>query len=238
MTDDILVIGATSSLGVSICRQLAKNGSNLTLAGRNKDELKNLAGDLSIRFGVKTEIAVIDLGANKLSCEQFTAKDFDSVFMLAGDMGSENKNDISNIGHIINVNFTAPAQILTAIAQKMEHRKHGNIVVVSSVAGDRGRQSNYPYGSAKAGLTAFASGLRNRLCKHNVHVMTVRPGFIDTPMTYGMESPLIADRDYVAAQIIAALGKKKDSIYVPFFWRYIMLIIMHIPEKIFKKLGL
>ena len=238
MTDDILVVGATSSLGVSLCRKLASAGNNITLTGRNKEELDKLASDLSIRFSIRTNIIILDLAANKISCAPFVKKDFDSVYVLAGDMGNEDHNDTANIEHVIKVSFSAPAQVITAIAEKMEKEKRGNIVIVSSVAGDRGRQSNYLYGGSKAGLTTFAAGLRNRLCKSNVHVMTVKPGFIDTPMTYGMQSPLIASRDYVASQIIKALSKKRNSIYTPFFWRYIMLIIIHIPERIFKTLEL
>ncbi len=233
-----LIIGATSSLGIAICRKLAQQGEDLILCGRNEEELQLISSDLSIRSGIKTSIIILDLSAKKMAINTLLKEDFGTVYMIAGDMGTEDKNDISNIDHVININFTAPAKLLTAIAEKMENAKQGSIVVISSVAGDRGRQSNYPYGSAKAGLTAFASGLRNRLCKHNVHVMTVKPGFIDTPMTYQMNSPLIASREYVADQIIKALDKKKNSIYVPFFWRYIMLIICLIPERIFKKINL
>lgn len=238
MSHNILIIGATSSLGVALCRKLAKQGHALTLSGRDKTQLLSLSQDLHTRFCTDIQIIVADLSTLDIPFELFTSKPYDVVYMVAGDMGTNDKNNYYNIAHVIKVNFTTPAQILTAIAAKMEERKKGSIAIISSVAADRGRQSNYVYGSAKAGLTAFASGLRNRLYKHNVHVMTVKPGFIDTPMTYGMNSPLIADRYNVASQIIKALAKKKNSIYVPFFWRYIMLVIMHIPEQIFKKLTL
>ena len=111
-------------------------------------------------------------------------------------------------------------------------------MLISSIAGDRGRQSNYAYGSAKAALNAFASGLRNRFFKQGVHVVTVKPGFLDTPMTWGMQSPLIASREIAAEYIIYAMKVRKNIVYVPFFWRYIMLIIIHIPEAIFKRLKL
>ena len=146
--------------------------------------------------------------------------------------------DVGNIRNTIKINFTAAAEVISLVADKMLQAGSGKIAVISSVAGDRGRQSNYIYGSAKAGLSAFTSGLRNKLASTKVHVMTVKPGFVDTPMTYGMESPLIFPREKAAQGIIKALSKKKDIVYIPFFWRYIMLIIIHIPEKIFKKLKL
>jgi decaprenylphospho-beta-D-erythro-pentofuranosid-2-ulose 2-reductase len=238
MANKILVIGATSSLGVAICRVLASANHSLILCGRNNEELEILRQDLVIRYGIDVSITILDLAEGSLNISGIIDEEFDSIYMVAGDMGKENKNDMDNIESIININFTAPAKILTAISTKMEAKKQGCIVIVSSVAGDRGRQSNYPYGAAKAGLTVFASGLRNRLCKSGVHVMTVKPGFIDTPMTFSMNSPLIARREYVAKKIMLAAESKKDSIYVPFFWCYIMLIIRHIPEFIFKKMGL
>ena len=158
-------------------------------------------------------------------------------------MGSDDPTDIDNLAYTVKVNYTVPAQLATAAALALSkkdssEKTKGRIVIVTSVAGDRGRQSNYAYGSAKAALSTFASGLRNRFCKQGVHVMTVKPGFIDTPMTWSMSSPLVASREFVAGKIIDAMEKEKDVIYVPFFWRFIMLIIIHIPEKIFKKLSM
>ena len=112
------------------------------------------------------------------------------------------------------------------------------MVIIGSVAGDRGRASNYEYGAAKAAIATFTSGLRNRYAKLGLHIMTVKPGFVDTPMTWGMNIPLIASRETISDAILKAMAKKKDVIYAPWFWKFIMLIIMHIPEKIFKKLKL
>jgi short-subunit dehydrogenase len=121
----------------------------------------------------------------------------------------------------------------------MEARGAGNVVGVSSVAGDRGRLGNYVYGSAKAGFTAYLSGLRNRLGRKGVHVMTVKPGPVDTAMTWGIEGMfLVAPPEKVAKDILKAVRKRKDVIYTPFFWRYIMLIIRHVPERIFKKMSI
>src|SRR5690606_36266376 len=117
------------------------------------------------------------------------------------DMGGSDATDLKNLRHVTELNYILPAQIATAAGERLRARQSGSIVIVSSVAGDRGRQSNYPYGSAKAALSAFASGLRNRLYKDNVHVMTVKPGFVGTPMTWSMKSPLIASRESVAEAI-------------------------------------
>jgi short-subunit dehydrogenase len=158
-------------------------------------------------------------------------------------MGSSDPTNLDNIHQTTWLNYTVPAQLATAAAVRLSEQKSGrayagSITLISSVAGDRGRQSNYAYGSAKAALNTFASGLRNRFFKQGVHVMTVKPGFIDTPMTWGMKSPLIASRESVAESIVEAMKNRSNVVYVPFFWRYIMLIIIHIPEMIFKRLSL
>jgi short-subunit dehydrogenase len=150
--------------------------------------------------------------------------------VAAGDIAS------ADIKTMTNVNYIAPAIIMSAVADTMETNT-STIIVISSVAGDRGRKSNYIYGSAKAALSSFASGLRNRYFG-KIHVMTVKPGFLDTPMTYGMNSKLIFNKDKAAKIILNAAAKKVDVLYVPFFWRYIMLIIKTIPEIVFKRLNL
>lgn len=235
---NILVFGATSSLGIAICRQIANQASSLILVGRNQEELEILAHDLNIRFAIKTDLIVQDFSSHKFSYDFLYKKKYDEVFMLVGDMGNKDQDDIQNIEEVIKVNFLMPAKILTLICQIMVQNKRGKIALISSVAGDRGRQSNYPYGSAKAAISTFASGLRNRFSNLGIHIMDVKLGFTDTPMTYEINSPLIASREYVAKEIIKALNCNKNIIYVPFFWRYIMLIIKNIPEAIFKKMKL
>jgi decaprenylphospho-beta-D-erythro-pentofuranosid-2-ulose 2-reductase len=235
-----LVVGATSSLAQAMCRELAAKGYALILAGRDELELEMLAGDLAVRHGGHCTTVSVDLQSASFSPPDFMneAGDFDHIVIATGDMGGTDLSSLYNIAHTMRINYTLPAMLASLAADRMAGKKTGTIVIVSSIAGDRGRQSNYAYGSAKAALTAFTSGLRNRFAKSGVHVMTVKPGFIDTPMTWDMKSPLIASREYVAGQIIKAMEKKKDCIYVPFFWRYIMLIIMHIPEAIFTRLSL
>ncbi|MEZ5690627.1 MAG: SDR family NAD(P)-dependent oxidoreductase [Rickettsiales bacterium] len=236
----VLIIGATSSLAKEIGRLLAKDGDNLVLAGRNEEELKRISSDIAVRYDIVPEIFILDLSESDFDYVGWSESigDVDRVIFMSGDMGSGDNNNLSNIENVIRVNFTEAAKLLTIFAEKMEKQESGSLVVISSVAADRGRQSNYIYGSAKAGLTTFASGLRNRLSKKNVHVLTIKPGFIDTPLTYAINSPLTCNRTKAAEIIVKAIKQKKDEIYVPAIWFWIMLIIRNIPEKIFKRLKL
>lgn len=238
--ETVLVVGATSSLAQALCRVLARTGYRLVLCGRDEAELELLSADIAARFQVHCGVQAADLLANDFSPDILLSRagDIQHVVIAAGDMGASDPTDIPNLATVMRINYTVPAQIATRAAQQLAEKKSGTIVIISSVAGDRGRQSNYAYGSAKAALSTFTSGLRNRFFKQGVHVMTVKPGFVDTPMTWGMHSPLIARRDAVAEKIVAAMRKKKDAIYVPAFWALIMFIITHIPERIFKRLSL
>lgn len=163
------------------------------------------------------------------------------VVLAAGMLGDASlaRQEFSEAEKIIKRNFTGACAILGEIANHFEKQKGGFIIGISSVAGDRGRQSNYIYGAAKGGLSIFLQGLRNRLYPSGVHVMTVKPGFVDTSMTYGKEGMfLVASPEKVGKAIVAALEKKKDVVYIPWFWRLIMMLIKAIPEKIFKKMRL
>lgn len=235
-----LVIGATSSLAHSICRELAARGYRLSLAARDERELEIRCGDLATRFGIECTPIHVDLMEKHFSAATLIerAGAFDTLIFAAGDMGSSEQDDVKNLHHVAMVNYVVPSQVLSVAAEAMAEQGGGTIAVIGSVAGDRGRASNYEYGSAKAALHVFASGLRNRYAKRGVHVMTAKPGFTDTPMTWGMQSPLMARREAVARALIDAMEKRKDVVYLPWFWRYIMFVITHIPEKIFKKLSL
>lgn len=240
-----VVVGATSSLAQALCHALASRGCSLTLAARDEVELDLLARDIFTRYEVKCTRIIVDFLDSGFSPEALADQcgEFSHLFMVAGDMGSADPTGIPNLAYTMHLNYTVPAQICAAAAKTLAERfaqgkKKGHIVIVSSVAGDRGRQSNYAYGAAKAALSTFASGLRNRYCRLGVAVMTVKPGFIDTPMTWGMRSPLTAPRERVAEGMIRAMLKGRDVVYLPFFWRYIMLVILHIPERVFKKLSL
>jgi short-subunit dehydrogenase len=240
-SETVLVLGATSSLAQAICRTLAQQGYGLLLAGRDHDELRLLADDLCVRFECYATCLTFDFMDASFSAPHFieNAPAFSSTIVATGDMGGTDPEDSTNLAMAAHVNYVLPAQLATAAAQRLSTQEGGgSVVIISSVAGDRGRQSNYAYGAAKAALSTFASGLRNRFYARGVHVMTVKPGFVDTPMTWGMNSPLIATRNAVALRIISAMRAKKDVVYVPFFWRFIMLVICHIPEALFKRMKL
>ena len=223
-----LIIGASSALAEALAHTLAKEGYDVTLAGRDEASLVSIASNLSIRYEIKANCLTCDLSRDAPFPD--ITKMPDLLVMAAGTMEGD-------IAHLTSVNYTRPALWLEQLAEKMAE-KGGVIAVIGSVAGDRGRQSNYHYGAAKAALHAFTSGLRNRYANTELHVMTIKPGFVDTPMTYGMQSPLIASREKVAGAIMRAIRKRRNAVYVPWFWLFIMLIITHIPERIFKKLKL
>ena len=238
--DTVLMIGATSSLAQAIARTLAKRGYELVLCGRDENELELLASDLKTRYNVPCRITVADIMEPSFAAQHCIAQAgrFNHMVLAIGDIGTGNPDDLAAVANITAVNFIVPAQIASVAASHMAQQAGGTIAILSSVAGDRGRQSNYAYGSTKAALSTFASGLRNRYASQGVQVLTVKPGFTDTPMTWGMKSPLIASREYVAAQIVTAMEKGKDIVYVPWFWRLIMGIIIHIPEALFKRMRL
>ena len=241
---NVLVVGATSSLAHALCNAIARKGWNIILAGRDREELERTKSDLIIRHNIKAETCICDLAQTDFYGEQLLNEagslgEIDTLFIVAGEMGDPKlRSDSEEIDRVIRVNFLSPIKILAAFADKIEETRSGDIVVISSVAGDRGRQSNYTYGSAKGALSLYAAGLRNRLATKGCHVMTVKPGFVDTPMTYNLKSGLIAPRELVAGMIIDGLEKKRDILYTPPIWHLIMLIIRLIPESIFKKMKL
>lgn len=243
---NILIIGATSAIAQSTARLFAKNKAKIYLVGRNRQKIESVKQDLQVHGATELGDYIFDI--NNIpqhshliyEAEKFLHK-IDCVLIAHGTLSDQNscQRDFDSFQHELCTNFTSVASLLTILANKFESQKSGTIVVISSVAGDRGRKSNYVYGTAKGALTIFLQGLRNRLCASNVNVLTVKPGFTDTPMTANMKKgPLWATSDKVAADIYKAIQAKKDVIYTPWFWRYIMLIIRHIPEAIFKKLSL
>ena len=241
---NVLVVGATSSLAKPLCVLMAQRGWNLVLAGRDMEELERMKGDLTIRHAAKVECCSCDLADPHFSGDQLLAEaaglnDIDLVLIVAGEMGDMKlRSDAAELERVIRINYLSPIKLLATFAEKIEAHGAGDIIVISSVAGDRGRQSNYTYGSAKGALSIYAAGLRNRLVGRGGHVLTVKPGFVDTPMTYTLQSNLIASREKVAGIILKAFDARKNEIYVPAIWGLIMFIIRHIPESIFKKLKL
>lgn len=241
---NILILGATSDMAQAIAKKYANEGWSLTLAALEDEQLEPIAADLRIKTKSTINTAHFDATDFENHNAFYDALETkpDAVVAAFGYMSDQEqvRSDVKDIRRTIDINFTGMATMLGVIADHFEERGSGTIVGISSVAGDRGRQSNYVYGSAKAGLTAYLSGLRNRLAPKGVHVMTVKPGFCRTKMTENMELPaaLTADPEQVANAVFKGMEKKRNEIYILWMWRYIMLIIRHIPEFIFKKMGM
>lgn len=239
----VLILGAHSDIGQALGRAYARQGRPLLLAARAPERLEADATDLRLRYSVEVRVLafdVLDLASHRPFLDGLTAFP-GTVVSVIGFMGSQadSEQDPAAAHVVMDSNYTAPALFLGEAANRLLGTG-GCIVGISSVAGDRGRATNYVYGSAKAGFTAFLSGLRNRLSKTNVQVITVKPGFVDTRMTEGMKLPplLTAQPEEVAAAIVAAEAKRRDVIYVRPIWRVIMAMICLIPERVFKGLKL
>ena len=239
-----LIIGASSDMAVAMSDLLASRGWNLILAGRNIKDIRDQCSDLGIRHKILAEALSLDLMDAKRTRKQIESLDGvpELTVCFAGIMLNEDdaRSNYETADKILTTNFNGVVQAINPIGELLKSEGQGTIAVVSSVAGDRGRQSNYHYGAAKAGLTAYLSGLRNYLFPFGVHVLTVKPGFVRTSMTEGMDlpGPITASAQKVAADIWKAIRKKKNSIYTLWMWKYIMTIICNIPEFVFKRLKL
>jgi decaprenylphospho-beta-D-erythro-pentofuranosid-2-ulose 2-reductase len=240
----VLILGASSDMASAIAAEFAAGGYTIQLAARNPDKLIPLQSDLSIRYGVNCTTHAFDAenpGTHRPFFDSLTPIP-DITVCVFGYLGNQAlaETDWKECERIIMVNYTGAVSILNIIADHYAATGQGTIAGISSVAGERGRMSNYFYGSAKAGFTAYLSGLRNRLFHRGVHVLTIQPGFAYTRMTEGMPlpKPLTAHPREIGAQVYKAIQKKKNTIYVKGMWRWIMLIIRNIPEPLFKKLKL
>lgn len=242
----ILIIGATSAIAQATARLWAAQGHRLYLLGRDDERLATLAADLKIRGADSARHATLDVNdfarhAAVLEAAMAALDGLDLVLMAHGTLGDQKacEQDFSTTLQELNTNAISVISLLTHLANRFEAQKHGSIAVISSVAGDRGRQSNYVYGTAKGAVTIFLQGLRNRLHKSGVQVLTIKPGFVDTPMTAKFKKGLLwAPPDVVARCIQRGVDKRRDVIYAPAFWGVIMLLIRSIPERIFKSLNL
>jgi len=241
----VLILGAASAIAQGASSAFAKRGYNLYLAGRDNDELGRRASDLAIRHNVKVKYGSFDAektDGHEAFLENVLAEtdSLSGIVLSVGYMGDQIKaQNYPDAEKVMKINFTGPVSILSRCANYLEDRGDGFIVGICSVAGDRGRQSNYVYGASKGGLSLYLQGLRNRLYPQGVHVMTVKPGFVDTAMTFGMPGLfLVASPEYVGEKIASGVDKKANTLYVPWFWQFIMLIIRSIPEMLFKRLKL
>lgn len=236
----VLVLGGTSDIGLSLAYRFAAAGHPLQLAARRPQELEAVKADLALRHGVAVTLHPFD-ALKTDSHEAFIAnlpEMPEIAICVVGLLGaqSESERNIAAAIPVMRTNYEGPASILGVIANHFERRGFGTIVGISSVAGDRGRAANYIYGSAKAGFTAFLSGLRNRLAKKGVHVVTVKPGFVATQMTADMTLPkaLTARPDEVARAVYRACQRQQHVIYVRQIWWLVMSAICVIPERAFK----
>ncbi len=243
---NILIVGATSAIAKAIIKQYAQDNHRLYLLARNAQRLNALSQDLKLR--TQADIYADMLDANDFSRHAEVINTavkhmggIDQIIIAHGSLPKQKEieDNFAKIQEEINTNFLSAVSLLTHVVPHMQAKKSGSIIVISSVAGDRGRQDNYIYGSAKSALSVYLQGLRNRLYKEGISVLTVKPGFVDTPMTAELKKNLLFAKPLKVAQsIIKANNKKKDVLYTPFFWRPIMQIIRLIPEKIFKRLSI
>ncbi len=244
LTKKILVLGATSGIAEATCRIWAAQGAQLFLVARNPDKLAAVAADLKTRGAAYVGTAVADLDdtdkhAELLSHAINSLTGMDIAYLAYGVLGDQPRaeQDFEHAAQILHTNFVAPVSLLTWLANFCVQRHAGVLAVLSSVAGERGRKSNYLYGSSKAGLTAFLAGLRNRVDREGVTVLTIKPGPVNTAMTAHMNIRK-ADVNKVAATIVKAIDKRADNLYVPFQWQPIMFVVRNIPDRIFKKMNL
>jgi len=239
----VLIVGATSAIAEATARLFAAEGDRLCLVGRNVTRLQAIAEDLRVRGAAQVETVALD--ANDFSLHESVLTQvaqlmggLDTVLIAHGTLPDQQacQASVEATLEAITTNALSVIALLTLIANRFEQEGSGTIAVISSVAGDRGRQSNYVYGTAKSAVSTFAQGLRNRLSRTGVKVVTIKPGFVDTPMTAAFKKgTLWATPGAVAKRIHRAMAKGEDVVYTPWFWRWIMAIIKAVPESIFKK---
>ncbi len=245
MSDDaVLVLGATSDIGRAVAHAFAAEGYAVQLAARDVAELDADKADLELRHGVAVTLHPFDalaIGEHAAFVDGLPALPTVAVSVV-GFMGdqAESEREVAAAVRVMRANYEGPASVLAALANRFAARGSGTLVGISSVAGERGRATNYVYGSAKAGFTAFLSGLRNRLARAGVHVVTVLPGYVVTRATEGMALPaaLTAAPEEVAAAVVRAVARKRSIVYVRGIWALIMLVVRNIPEPLFKRLRL
>ena len=240
----IVVFGATSAIAQAVARRLAARGARLHLVGRDPAKLEAVRGDLVARgsLGVTTTTADLDDVARHRDLvdeAESALGTIDAAIIAQGTLSDQAacQADFSRTAAEWRTNFIAPASLAAELANRLEARGAGTIAVIGSVAGDRGRKSNYVYGTAKGALAIFLQGLRGRLHDKGVAVVTVKPGFVDTPMTASFAKGLLwATPDKVAAGIVRAMERGTPEVYLPWFWWPIMFILRHVPERIFVRL--
>lgn len=244
---NVLIIGASSAIAQATAKLFAAQGDKLCLVGRNADKLSQIAADLKVRGAPQVSQIIADLNdfaqhESLIKQAVVNLQGLDIVLIAHGTLDDQKacEQDYKTAEACLRTNFLSVVSLVTPLANFFEQQRYGCIAVISSVAGDRGRQSNYVYGTAKGAVNLFLQGLRNRLHPANVQVLTIKPGFVDTPMTAQItkKGALWAQPEQIAAGIYHAIEKRKNCVYLPWFWKIIMGIIIHVPETIFKRLKL
>jgi decaprenylphospho-beta-D-erythro-pentofuranosid-2-ulose 2-reductase len=242
----IIILGATSSIALEVQRQLARQACELLLVARSPERLADLQSDLLVRGAQQvltyfSDLASIQQHAAIFEFVRHTFPDFDTVLLAYGSMHDQKDSETSvdTLLEELQVNFVSATAILTLFAADLERRQTGCLAAITSVAGDRGRRSNYVYGSSKGALSLFLQGLRSRLHPAGVRVITIKPGPVQTPMTDHLPNAArFADPHQVARDIVRALERRSPEVlYTPKIWRYIMIAVQQIPETIFKRLS-
>jgi short-subunit dehydrogenase len=235
-----LILGASSAIARAFAREAAAGGADILLAGRDNDDLMRTAADIRVAFEVAVRVENFDaldfVGHATLAAALADLPGVLNIAVLFGIMPEQAAMDADPAlaRACLEANAVGAISILHHLAPLLEARRAGTVIGFGSVAGDRGRLKNYVYGASKAALHTYLAGLRNRLGRSGVHVMTVKPGFVDTAMTFGLPGMFLVAQPRDVAR--ACLAKKRDVIYVPWFWWGIMAIIRAVPERVFKKL--
>jgi len=238
------VFGVTSRIGREVALRLAEAGFVVWVGARDGDEARRIAEDIAVRTGKPAHAGAFDARAVEshpalVEAIEAAVGPLERVVLAFGDMGEEGRRDPAMLRRVVEVNFLGAASLAELTAERMAERKGGVVAALGSVAGDRGRQSNYLYGSAKGALALYLQGLRNRVFARGVHVCTVKLGFIDTRMTWGLSTKIpIATPEAASRAIVAAMESRADELYWPPFWRGVMGVIKAIPEAGFKRLKL
>ncbi len=240
-----LVLGASSAIARAFARAAAARGADVILAGRDTEDLARTAADIAISTGraaATISFDALDVASHASLVQRLAAvPGVLNVALMFGTMPEQAAIDADPDLALscIASNFSGAVSILHRLAPLLEARRAGVVIGFGSVAGDRGRLKNYVYGAAKSGLHTYLAGLRNRLGRGGVHVMTVKPGFVDTAMTFGLPGLfLVASPEFVARACLDAAARRKDVLYVPWFWWGIMAVIRAIPERTFKRLSI
>ena len=242
----VLIIGATSAIAKATARIYAARGCRLHLVARNQEALQAVANDLTVRGASEVTFNTLDVNdfekhGEVLQQAMDSLHQVDVALICHGSLPDQqaSEKDFDLARHEINTNGLSVISLLTTLSEFFIKQGNGTIAVVTSVAGDRGRQSNYVYGSVKAMVSTYLQGLRGRLLPHNVHVVDIRPGFVDSPMTAHLEKgPLWAKPEQIGRIIVNSIGKRRHTVYAPFYWRFIMLIVRSVPEVLFKRIKL